>query len=147
MDWWLWILAGLALMGVEILIPGLVVFLFFGAAALILGLLQGIGLAGPVWLQWLLFSVLSVVSLMTLRGPILRRFDRRGPSQEGIDSLIGQSVVLLADLTPGIPGKAELRGTSWSVIGESKESLPRGTRCTVEAVDGLTLHVRPADQA
>ena len=147
MEWWLWVIAGLALLGLEVLIPGLIIFLFFGAAAILMGVLEGLGLAGPIWLQWVLFSLLSVISLMTLRGPILRRFNRKDGSQPAIDSLVGQRVVLLTDLAPGAPGKAELRGTSWSAVGSDDESLPSGARCVVEAVDGLTLRVRAAETA
>jgi membrane protein implicated in regulation of membrane protease activity len=147
MEWWLWVIAGLALLGLEVLIPGLIIFLFFGAAAIILGVLKGIGVAGPVWFQWVLFSLLSVISLLTLRGPILRRLARKDDGTPDIDSLLGQSVVLLSDVTPDEPGKAELRGTSWSALGVHEESLPRGTRCVVESVKGLTLYVRAAEEA
>ncbi len=147
MEWWLWVIAGLALLGLEILIPGLIVFLFFGAAAIIMGALQKLGLAGPVWFQWVLFSLLSVISLLTLRGPILRRLARKDDGGGEIDSVIGQSVVLLSDIAPGAPGKAELRGTSWSAIATNEESLPMGARCVVEAVQGLTIYVRAAEEA
>lgn len=147
MDWWLWIIAGLALLAVEMLVPGLIVFLFFGAAAILMGLLERLGLAGPIWFQWVLFSVLSVVSLLTLRGPILRRLHARTAGEPEIDSLVGQVVVLRSDLAPGDPGKAELRGTSWSVVGDQGETLAAGSRCVVESVDGLTLHVRAAGKA
>lgn len=147
MDWWLWVIAGLALLAVEMLIPGLIVFLFFGAAALVLGLLEGLGIAGPIWFQWVLFSLLSVVSLMTLRGRMLARLHRRTASEPGIDTLDGQIVVLLTDLTPGQPAKAELRGASWSAVGTRGETLPKGARCIVETVEGLTLHIRAAEGA
>lgn len=145
MEWWLWVMAGLALLALEVLIPGTIVFLFFGAAAIILGVLVKLGIVGAVWVQWVIFSLLSVVSLMTLRGPIVRRFHRKDEDQPIIDSLVGQKVVLLTDLTPGEPGKAELRGTSWSVVATSGESLSQGARGIVERVEGITLHIRGAD--
>jgi len=58
---------------------------------------------------------------------------------------VGQEVVLLTVLVPGSPGKAELRGSSWSVLGEGEELLLRGARCVVVSVDGLTLRVRAAE--
>ena len=59
MQWWLWILVGLALLAVEVVVPGGIILLFFGAAAIILGILTVIGFGGPVWFQWLLFSLTS----------------------------------------------------------------------------------------
>jgi len=144
MEWWMWVIGGLALLALEMLIPGLIVFLFFGCAAILIGVLEGLGLAGPIWMQWVLFSVLSILSLLVLRGPILRRLSHRGDSEGRIDSLVGREVVLLTDLTPGEPGKAELRGTSWGVVSTHGAPLSKGTRCIVEAVEGLTLHVRDA---
>ena len=73
MTWWIWILVGLALLAVEIAIPGGIIMLFFGVSAMIVGVLVALGVGGPLWFQVLLFSVLSVVSLLTLRGTILRR--------------------------------------------------------------------------
>jgi membrane protein implicated in regulation of membrane protease activity len=64
MAWWVWLLVGLGLLGFEMLTPGGFFILFFGLGALVVGALAGLGLTEPVWLQWLLFSVLSVGSLL-----------------------------------------------------------------------------------
>ena len=71
------ILVGLGLLAVEVAMPGGIILLFFGVSAMIVGVLVALGLGGPPWFQVLLFSLLSVVSLLTLRGPILRRVKRR----------------------------------------------------------------------
>jgi membrane protein implicated in regulation of membrane protease activity len=65
MDWWIWVLVGFACLVAEVVIPGGVVLLFFGAAALVLGAIVAAGLGGPLWFQLLEFSYLSVVSLLT----------------------------------------------------------------------------------
>jgi membrane protein implicated in regulation of membrane protease activity len=59
-----------------------------------------------------------------------------------VDSLVGETAVLTEDLPTGGVGKAELRGTSWSVRSRAPEGLRRGQRTRVEQVDGLTLWVR-----
>jgi membrane protein implicated in regulation of membrane protease activity len=141
MTWWVWLLVGLGLLGFEVLTPGGFFMLFFGLAALVVGALAGSGLTGPVWLQWLLFSMLSVGSLLVFRRPLLAWL--QSPEAKAVTSLVGDVAVLLADLPPGTVGKAELRGTAWSVRHDSPETLARGRRCRVDRVDGLTLHVRP----
>jgi len=40
-------------------------------------------------------------------------------------------------------GKAELRGTGWSVENAAAEALAAGRRCVVVRVEGLKLVVRP----
>ena len=53
MLWWVWILLGFLLLLAELLTPGGLYLLFFGVAAIIVGLLAGLNLIGPPWMQWL----------------------------------------------------------------------------------------------
>jgi inner membrane protein len=140
MAWWVWVLVGLGLLGFEVLTPGGFFMLFFGLAAVVVGALAGSGLTRPIWLQWLLFSLLSVGSLLVFRRRLLAWL--QSPEARGVASLVGDVAVLLADLPPGTVGKAELRGATWSVRHDGPETLARGRRCRVDRVDGLTLHVR-----
>ena len=142
MTWWTWMVLGLVLLAAEVAIPGGILLLFFGVSALIVGALVGAGMGGPDWVQWLLFSVISLGSLFTLRGPILRRMTAKDDPSEGIDSLLGKSVLALENLAPGAEGKVELRGTSWTAQNISEASLAKGQKCVVEKVDGLKLFVR-----
>lgn len=141
MSWWLWVLAGLALLGAELLTPGGFFVFFFGCAALVAGVLVALGVGGPVWLQWLLFAALSIASLLLFRRPLLEWVKQRQPTGV-VDSLEGDTAILLEDLPPGAVGKAELRGTSWSVQNADTQVLTRGLRCRVVRVEGLTLWVR-----
>lgn len=140
MTWWLWVLLGFLLMGLELFTPVGFYFLFFGVGALVVGILAGLGLAGPTWMEWLLFSVVSVLSLAVFRGPLLARTRARG-SALVIDGLVGEIAVPVEDLAPGAVGKVELRGTTWTAHNDGPVTLARGQRCRVTRVDGLTLGV------
>jgi inner membrane protein len=142
MIWWLWVLVGLGLLAFEMALPGGFFALFFGVGALLVGALVALDAAGPAWMQWLLFSVLSIGTLVTLRRPLQARLNLGG-SRRPVDSLVGESAVALEDLAPGGLGKAELRGTSWSARNRGSVALSKGQRCIVEKVDGLMLLVRP----
>jgi inner membrane protein len=141
MTWWTWILLGLALLGLEMLTPGGFFLLFFGLSALVVGGVVGLALGGPAWLPWLLFSVLSITSVLFLRTHVLAWFQSREGQSVGVENLVGEAATLLADLAPGAVGKAELRGTAWNVRSEEARPLPRGQRCRVQRVEGLTLWV------
>ena len=141
MVWWYWIFLGLALAGGEMLSPGGFYLLFFGIASIIVGALAGLEVVTAAWLQWLLFSGLAVLSLLLLRGPLLRMAQSR-PAQE-MDSMVGETAVLMEDLPPSHTGKAELRGSTWSVRNVGRSPLSSGERVTVTKVDGLTLWVKP----
>jgi membrane protein implicated in regulation of membrane protease activity len=138
MAWWMWVLAGIALLVLELLTPGGLFALFFGVGALATAVLAAAGL-GPV-AQWLAFSVVSLVLLATLRRTLQARL--QGGPGVAVDAIVGEEVVLLGDLPAGGVGKAELRGVPWSTRVASGVPLPAGQRCRVERVDGLTLWVR-----
>jgi len=141
MYWWLWLVLGLVLIGLEVLTPGGFYVLCFGIGALVVGTLAGLGWGGPTWLQWLLFSAISVVSLLVFR-PHLIRLTRSKERPDPMDTLEGETATLTEDLAPGAVGKAELRGTTWTVLNRDERPLARGRRCRVVKVDGLTLWVQ-----
>ena len=142
MSWWIWILAGIALLAFEVMVPGGIILLFFGVAAIVVGLLVAIGIGGPAWFQAALFSVFSVVSLLTLRGPILKRMKASSWHADKIDTLRGQKVLLIDDLAPGGEGQAELRGTAWIARNIGEQPLAGGQQGVVERVEGVKLLVR-----
>ena len=142
MAWWIWILGGLALLAFELLTPGGFFVVFFGVGALVVGLLSGLGIVQAGSVEWLLFSAVSIVSLLLFRRPLLEWMKRREGPRAPVDSLVGETAILTEDLPAGGIGKAELRGTSWSVRAREGAGLRRGQRTRVEQVDGLTLWVR-----
>ena len=141
MPWWSWILLGLALPALELLVPSGFYLMFFGLAALCVGALVALGFTQAIWLQWVLFSALSVVSLLFFRGPLLARFKYKERAQYLVDSLVGETATTLEDLPPGGTGKAELHGTAWTARNSGDVSLTKGQRSRVVRVDGLTLWI------
>jgi len=140
MAWWIWLLLGLLLLLGELLTPGGFYIFFFGIGALVVGVLAGLNLAGPPWFQFVLFSVLSVLTLGLFRGKLLQL--TRARSTEVVDSLIGETAVVLDEISANGIGKAEARGTSWTARNLGDQALARGARCKVEKVEGLTIFVR-----
>jgi inner membrane protein len=140
MAWWFWTLLGIALLVVEMVTPGGLFALFFGAAALVVGALDALGIAGPSWLQWLLFAALSLVLVTVVRRRMRGALaGRHGP----VDALVGETAVLLEDLLPQGVARVELHGAPWQARSVVSQGLARGQRCRVERVEGLTLWVRP----
>ena len=140
--WWHWLVLGMFLVAAEIAAPGGFFIIFFGVAAVLIGLLAGVGMAGPIWVQLLLFSVLSVGSLWLFRSRLMAMFEQGG-DPEPVDALVGQSCRALGDLTPKGSGQVELRGSAWAARNGSDVAIGRDARCRVVRVEGLTLHVEP----
>jgi hypothetical protein len=140
MQWWHWALLGLVLGLLELATPGGFFILFFAIGAMLVSLLSLFGIAGPLWIQWILFGVFSIVTLFFFRDPLVRRMraaERTGP----IDQLTSDIAVAKEDIAPGAIGRAELRGSAWSALNVGVGMLHRGQRCAVRKVDGLTLHI------
>jgi membrane protein implicated in regulation of membrane protease activity len=140
--WWHWLVLGLLLAIAELAASGGFYVLFFGVGALLVGLLTAAGLAGPIWMQFLLFTVLSILSLVVFRRRLLKKVQRE-PQRPEVDTLIGEVGAAISTIVPGEIGQVELRGALWSAKNDALMPLPSGARCRVLSVEGLMLHVEP----
>ena len=144
MPWWGWIVVGAALLGAETIVDAQFYLVFLGAATIAVGFAGAAGLSGSAWVQWLGFAVLSLLLLAMFRG---RLYATLGPSGAGVadDALAGETGTAREALAPGARGRAELRGTTWTVHNAGPEPIAAGARIRVERSEGLVLHVRRAD--
>jgi inner membrane protein len=139
MTWWHWVLIGFLLLAVEFASTTMHVA-FFGAGALFVGLLVGLGWNGPLWAQVLVFTGFSLVALLFIRPPLMRKLKLNEPRV--VDTLVGEQATAMDDIAVQGIGKAEMRGTTWTAQNVGKALLTKGQRCTVESVEGLMIRVR-----
>lgn len=142
MIWWYWMLLGLVLAAIELATPGGFYFIFFAVAALAVGLVEVAGILETDSIQWGLFTAISVASLAFFRKPLLERMNR-GQAQGAVDSLVGELAIAAAAIPPGQYGRAELRGSAWTVRNVGALDVAAGERCRVVAVRGLELDIQP----
>lgn len=140
MDSWIWIIASLALLGIE-LGSGTFYVIFFALGALAVGILHAIGLAEPLWLQIFFFTALSAASLVLFRGPLLNRI-RGGGAPQDMDDIRQETAIAIDAIEPNASGKAELRGSPWTAHNVGDRALEAGRECVIEKIEGLTLLVR-----
>jgi inner membrane protein len=100
-----------------------------------------IGVSGPAWVQWLMFTALSLGSLAVFRKPLLSRMRRTERPHAQVDTLVGELATPLADIGAGEVGRAELRGSAWAARNVSSDMLAKGQRCRVHRIDGLTIDI------
>jgi len=143
MPWWSWLVLGFALLGGEMLSPGGLYLLFIGIGALIVGLLALANLAGPDWAQWLLFTLLSVLSLTMLRSRLARGI-LPARLRSGI---VGETIELTTAIQPDGFGQARFRGSVWKVRNAGPGVLEVGAHCRVNEVNGITLTVGKSSSA
>lgn len=141
MEWWLWLAGGLALVVAELATPSGFFIIFFGLGALTVGALTAMNLVSSLGIQLLWFSVLSILYVVALRGRLQARV--QVPPPPNIDSLVGVLAIVQESLSPGVVGKVEVRGSTWSARNASSVTLTAGQRARVATIDGLTLTVVP----
>lgn len=143
MAWWVWIVGGVLLCLAEMATPGAFYLLFFGVAALVVGVLAWAGLVEATWVQFLLFSVFSIVSLVLFRRTLTERLNPEEPATK-INTLEGESGTALEDIPAHGTGKVEVRGTGWNAVNTGESPIEQGQACVVERVEGVSLWVRGA---
>ena len=142
MHWWAWIAVGAILLGSELTLVNAQFYLvFLGVSALIVGALEVSGVLASVWLQWLIFAVLAVTSMVTFRRQIYERMRSALPAVKGGPA--GEFVTLPTVLPPGETCRLEFRGSSWSAVNGGKSVIEAGSTARIVRVDGLTLVVHP----
>ena len=141
MLWWHWLIIGLILVALEMAASGGFYVIFFGIAALAIAGLHVLNIAGPAWVQLLLFSTISVGSLLLFRSPLLKWMQLDQPGRD-VDSMVGDSAIPLEDIPAGSVGRAEMRGAVWTARSQDTAILSRGQRCTVVEVDRLTIFLK-----
>ncbi len=141
LTWWAWLILGGLLMAAELLLPTGFFLFFFGVGAALTGCLEALGLLPSFSAQGLAFIAISFASIVLLRKPMLTKFHLRNKQHSSVDSLVGQTAIVLDTIAPQSVGKVELRGACWSALNIGSEPLSLNERCRVEKVEGLTLHV------
>ena len=139
-----WITLGMLLLVAEVLVPG-IFLMWFGAAALLTGVVDWL-FPALSW-QWQLlafaaFSVALVFGVRPLIGTELDKESDRPDLNRRLHALIGRTATLTRPIVDG-HGEVKIGDTLWRVTGPD---LPRGARVRVVAVDdrNMALTVEPA---
>lgn len=139
--WWNWYLAGVILICLELLLPG-VIIVWFGLGAIVAGLVTQIA-GGMYWpYQYLIFAGFSLVSLL-----LGKRFIKQAaPSKSTtlnrrLQVYLGRQTVLESAIENG-RGRVKMDGIYWLVHGPN---LPAGTRVEIVGIDNATLVVAKAE--
>ena len=143
MTWWGWIIAGAILLGAELSFVNAQFYLvFIGSAAILTGLATLV-LPLPEWVQWALFAVLAIVSMMAFRSRVYDGFARSSPKVD--TGPVGGLITLQVSLGAGESCQAEYGGSFWTVRNDSDTPIPSGSRARIARVQDLTLLVRPEE--
>ncbi|MEM9160971.1 MAG: NfeD family protein [Verrucomicrobiota bacterium] len=141
-----WFITGILLILAEFMIPGLVV-VFFGVAALLVSLIAYLGWVDAFSAQLLLFVILSLTLLFSLRWLVKGWFvgdSEKASESDSLSDYVGNEAICLSDFSAREPyGKVEYKGAVWKAKCDSE--LSKGSRAVIRSVDGLCLQVEPLE--
>jgi membrane protein implicated in regulation of membrane protease activity len=138
---WSWLIFGVILLVAEIIVPGNFL-VWVGVAGLITGGISLLSWGQPGWtweVQWIVFAVLSVISVFVGRRWLIRSnasSDEPTLNERGL-SLIGRTADLIDPIVNG-HGRVKIGDTVWMVDGPD---LPLGAKVKVVGSRGSNLRV------
>ncbi len=140
MPWWGWMIIGALLLCSELLgVEAAFYLVFIGIAAMITGLIELAGAELEIWVQWILFSIISVVLTVLFRKKLYAKLRGGGVGYEAGPA--GEIITVEEALEPGQSGRVSYRGTDWTVVNDSDEAFAAGQRVRISRVDGLKLQL------
>jgi len=103
-------------------------------------------LGAELWLQVVVFFVVSGVCLVLLR-PIIKKHFTPKLVKTNVDSVIGNKGYITAAVdNMAATGQVKLGAMDWTARSTSGEPLPEGTLVKVDRIEGVKVFVSPAEE-
>lgn len=140
MDWFaiLWLVLMVVFILIEVSTVSMVSIWFAGGAltALIANLCKA-----QLWLQVVLFAVVSAALLLALR-PLARKYFTPRLTKTNVDAVVGTEGLVIQRIDNlNATGCVKLGGVEWSARSTSGEVLEEGIRIRVDRVEGVKVFV------
>ena len=111
-------------------------FVLGGIAALIANLC-----GAPLYVQWILFVVVSAIALVCTR-PLVRKLTRFRRQDTNAGRCVGQiAVVTQESNNTAAAGQAKVLGSIWTARSARGTVIPAGTEVVVRAIEGVKIIV------
>lgn len=141
----IWLVLGLVLIGLELVVPGLVV-VFLGAAAIVVSGAVAVGVVSG-WIAattlWFVTSIAMVLGLRSAFTRLLPGGSEKGSTDEDVDAF--GALVEVVDEVGQDGGRVRFRGSTWAAQ-TTKRRLAPGTKARIVARNNLVWIVEPADE-
>lgn len=134
-----WLIALVVFLAIEVTTLGLTT-IWFAGGALLATIIAAVG--GPLWLQIVVFIVVSLLLLIFTR-PIAMKYFNKDREKTNIDSIVGKQAIVVSEISNlnGV-GKVTVDGNEWSACAESDEvKYEKDDIVIVKAVKGVKLIV------
>lgn len=135
----IWLIAGVLLAAAEALTGDFFLLMIAGGALAAAGVSAVTDF--PVWLDAIVFGVVSLALVLGVRPILLRKFAKPPILQTGIDALSGKTALVLEQVS-ATEGQVKIDGEVWTARPmDDTEVYAPGTPVTVLEIDGATAVV------
>ncbi|MFC9790741.1 NfeD family protein [Rhodococcus sp. NPDC127528] len=135
----IWLVAGVLLAAAEALTGDFFLLMLAGGALATAGVTAVTDL--PVWIDAVIFAVVSLALIVGVRPALLRRFSKPPLLPTNVDALPGKHALVLEEVAEH-GGQVKLDGQVWTARAlDATEVYPPGTTVTVMEIDGATAVV------
>ncbi|OEJ23359.1 hypothetical protein AR457_01245 [Streptomyces agglomeratus] len=140
--WLIWLVVAAVLAVAEIFTLTAALGLL-GGAALVTSGCAAVGLALP--LQFVVFTIVAVVSVLFVRPLALRRMLQPQAERFGIDALVGRAAYVVSEITV-TGGRVRIGGEEWTARAYDETLvIPPGATVDVIEISGTTALVYPRE--
>jgi membrane protein implicated in regulation of membrane protease activity len=138
--WHIWLILGIIFIIIEIFDPAFF-FLSLGIGAIATGLLALFPFVQRyIWLQILLFAIISFIAFL-----FMRKLGKRVLANPGADTNVYGLKGKIAHVTKAIPaegkGYAKVGGEEWVAVSEDDSIIEEGSKVTIKDIEGNKLIV------
>ena len=143
MNWasYMWLALMIGFLVMEAACPFHLVSIWFAVGSLVAMVVAILG--GQLWLQILLFFVISV-ALLAAMFPLVKKFITPNQTKTNVESVIG-SMGYVTEAVDNISaaGQVKLGGMYWTARSEDGHPIPVGTLVEVTRIEGVKAFVQP----
>lgn len=139
-----WLVSMVILFVVEAATVNLITIWFaFGALAALVTSLLG----GGLWLQIVIFILVTILTLIPTRSLAKKYFNKSKHQPTNADIAIGKDCTVVEDIDNLLAtGAVKCMGKEWTARSESGEKIATGETVTAIAIEGVKLIVRRKEQ-
>lgn len=134
----IWLIIFIALVVIELITVGLV-SVWFAAGAVAAFITSYF--TDSMFIQIPIFIVVSIISLIITR-PLVKKWSSKNIIKTNVNKLIGETAVVLEDLSKTNMGKVKVDGQIWSAINSEKGKILKDSEVEILSIEGVKLIVR-----
>ena len=143
MDVYIWLGLMVVFLIVEAACPIHLVSIWFAVGSLVAAITAALG--GQIWLQLLLFIVVSGTILAFL-WPFVRKVFNPKLERTNVDSVIGTQGYVTQEIDNlNATGNVKLGAMEWTARSSAGTVIPKGTLVKVDRIEGVKVFVTPVE--